>query len=130
MRIALPTIAFLAAALIAWPTSDWLRTYLANKGLVPVNGSIWHSGKGLTNATITFVPLEPGAKPVRGATKTSGSFQTETLVAPGDYVVVVAENSAPTPPRVPPQYTSAVTSPLRVRIGATADNHFHFDVTK
>jgi hypothetical protein len=127
LRIALLLVFVLA--LIAWPTSDWLRAYLANKGLVPVNGSIWHSGKGLANATITFIPLQPGAKSVRGATKTSGSFQTETLVTPGDYIVVVAENSAATAPRVPPKYANATTSPLRVTISATGDNHFHFDVT-
>lgn len=40
-------IAIFVIALIAWPTSSWMRTYLANRGLVRVAGRVTFKGQPL-----------------------------------------------------------------------------------
>jgi hypothetical protein len=77
-------------------------------------------------AAITLVPVKAGRKPVKGLTNSRGGIEMETLVMPGDYIVVVTD--AGPMPRVASKYASAATSGLIVRIQAVGDNHFHFDL--
>lgn len=113
-------------ALLAWPTASLLRSYLANRGLVPVAGLLVFKGAPVSNATITFTPKLAGAKPVRGTTDAGGRFQTDTPAAPGAYTIAVGEAAGGASTRIPPRYTSAATSGLVVEIHPAGNNQFDF----
>jgi hypothetical protein len=112
-------------ALVAWPCSVWLRTYLANRGLVAVKGLVTFKGQPLLGAKVILVPATVAAKPVQGVTNISGVFQTETLARPGDYGVVIV---GPASRSVPAKYTNAATSGMVVTVSATGQNDLAFNL--
>jgi len=122
LRIALLLV--FAIALAAWPSSIWLRTYLANRGLVPVKGRVTFKGAPLDNAKVILMPVKSGAKPVQGVTKADGTYEMETLAAPGEYGVAIEAGTR----GVPPKYSSATTSALVVAVSATGQNDLAFDL--
>ena len=112
-------------ALVAWPTTSVLRSYLASRGLVPVAGYVEYNGQPLGNATVTFIPTRPGAKALRGTTDAAGHFQTETPATPGAYGIAVAAANGGTTAAIKAKYTTTGTSGLIVVI-RPGDNRFRF----
>jgi hypothetical protein len=77
-------------ALVAWPTTSWLRSYLANRGLVPVKGRVTYRGQPLQDAKVLMVPMKAGGRPIEVVT--NGVGEMESLAMPGDYTVGITEN--------------------------------------
>jgi hypothetical protein len=119
---------WLAIAIVVWPTASLLRSYLAARGLVPVSGVVTLRGQPVANATVTLVPSKPVAKSVKGVTGPQGRFALETLVAPGEYTVVITGGGTHPTQRIPPVFNSAATSGLTVAVRATADNQVNFEL--
>lgn len=120
-------IAIFVIALISWPASRWLRTYLANRGLVPVMGRVTFKGQPLANAKVVLVPRAPGKKPAQGVTDAAGFYRTETLVKPGEYTVGITELGVGGG-RVPSKYADGSMSGLTVSINDNGENHLAFDL--
>ncbi|HEV3021136.1 MAG TPA: hypothetical protein VGX76_01665 [Pirellulales bacterium] len=119
----------LLLVLVAGPTASVLRTYLANRGLVPITGLVVLKGKPLANAAITLVPQVPGPKPVRGTTDAAGRFQTETPATPGTYGVAIAEATGGASSRISPKLKSNAMSGLVVEVQAGLDNELFFSLS-
>ncbi|HEV3342852.1 MAG TPA: hypothetical protein VG125_20940 [Pirellulales bacterium] len=124
LRVALSLV--FAIALAVWPSSIWLRTYLANRGLVPVKGRVTFKGQPLQDAQVILVPAASEAKPVQGVTNAMGVYEMETLATPGDYAVTIM---GPASRPVPSKYTSAAKSGIVVTVIATGENHLDFELT-
>ncbi|MGH7140708.1 MAG: hypothetical protein ACREHD_33670 [Pirellulales bacterium] len=123
LRAALTLVFFIA--LIAWPTSVWLRTYLANRGLVPVKGCVVFKGQPLQDAKVVMNPLKPGRKALQGVTNARGDYETDTLASPGEYAVSIAE-LGPTKRGLPLKYGDASMSGLTISVSAGGQNQFDF----
>ncbi|HQU45560.1 MAG: hypothetical protein B7Z73_09225 [Planctomycetia bacterium 21-64-5] len=119
-------LAVFIIALVARPTSIWVRNYLANRGLVPVKGIVTFKGQPLKDALVVMVPAT-GGKPVQGVTNASGDYEIETLVMPGAYKVSITQAGPGN--RVPPKYASASMSGLTINVSASGQNHFPFDLS-
>lgn len=65
-----------------------------SSGMVPVTGTVKLDGQPLVNATVQFIPEEPGGQTASGTTDADGVFNLSTLkpddgVKPGKYKVVI-----------------------------------------
>lgn len=114
-------------ALAVRPTTSWLRTYLANRGLVPVKGRVVFKGQPL-QAKVIMVPTKAGGKPIEGLTNAVGEYEMEPLATPGDYAVSITEVGA-AKRGLPLQFGSGPLSGLTVSVSAGAQNHFDFDLS-
>lgn len=118
-------IAVFVLALVTWPTSRWLRTYLANRGLVPVTGRVIYRGQPLL-AKVVLTPVAGGVTS-QGMTKADGTYELESFVRPGDYAVGITE--AGTAQRgLPRKFADGSTSGLMVSVSERGSNHFRFDL--
>ncbi|HVX09797.1 MAG TPA: carboxypeptidase-like regulatory domain-containing protein [Pirellulales bacterium] len=115
-------------ALVTWPSSVWIRHYLANRGLVPVKGSVVFKGQPLKDAQVVLIPAQAGGKPLQGRTDARGDYEMDRLVAPGEYTVTITEVGS-AKRGLSPKYASATMSGLTVFVAAKGPNHFVFQLT-
>lgn len=114
-------------ALVAWPTSTWLRTYLANRGLVPVTGRVTFKGQPLQDAKVVMVP-RGGGKPVEGVTDATGAYELGRPAKPGDYAVGITENGR-VKRGLSPKFADGSMSGLPVCVRDSGMNTFDFDLS-
>lgn len=119
-------IAVFVAAVVTWPTSSWLRTYLANRGLVPVTGRVIFKGQPLL-AKVVLTPMSGGV-PSEGLTKADGAFELESFVRPGEYTVGIVEVGA-AKRGFPRSFADGSMSGLMVSVSARGPNHFQFELS-
>jgi len=106
-------------------------------GPVPVRGVVKLDGQPVVNASVVFIPQNPGGREAYGSTDANGAFRLTTTkpddgALPGKYKVVIQppapaggstpfddtdKKPAPVPkappgPRIPVQYTVAGQTPL------------------
>lgn len=119
-------MAVFVLALVAWPTSSWLRAYLANRGLVQVTGRVIFKGQPLL-AKVIFTPAAGGA-PSQGVTKANGTYELEKFVRPGEYTVAITEVGA-AKRGLPRKFADGFTSGLRVHASESGSNNFVFELS-
>lgn len=118
-------IAIFVLAVVTWPTSSWLRNYLANRGLVQVTGRVIFKGQPLL-AKVIFRPTAGGA-PSPGVTKADGSYELERFVRPGEYTVAITEVGA-AKRGLPRKFADGSMSGLRVHASESGPNNFQFEL--
>lgn len=114
-------------ALAAWPTTRWLRTYIANRGLAVVKGSVTLKGKPLDNAKIIWFPWK-GGKPAEAVTNAAGIYELDPPIKPGQYAIGITD--AVGEGRIPPKYADGSTSGITVYVqeGAGIGNYTAIDL--
>lgn len=112
-------------ALIAWPSTRWLRTYLANRGLVPVTGRVTFKGQPLF-AKVVMTPKD-GGKTAEGVTIADGTYELDRPIRPGDYMVGISENGALTR-GLSPKFADGSMSGLTISVHDGGLQTFDFDL--
>ena len=114
-------------ALVTWPSSIWLRSYLANRGLVPVKGRVIFKGQPLQDAQVVMAPVKAGGKPVQGLTNARGEYEMEAPLLPGQYTVSITEMGA-TKRLLSLKYANA-SSGLTIMVSAEGSIQFDFELS-